>query len=594
MNLEGRNHRGELQCGKGISTSTYHPHNSNRSLFQENVLAMEPNFGGIRGSRGSSPESEPSFSNPTGKKNTDISNFNHCSSYSEPSSPIPGKELSHAHSNLSQACDITGAQSLTVPESVKGTKMEALLLAIDNLPPVFANGYNASSKRNLMDETLEISGKKQKSQIQDSICAITVGSPAHFSVKDLVGESPSSAEETNSDSVSVSSLHSSNSSKDAISGRKLHSESIYSTTLPASLPLYQGISKTNYGLSSTRTDVKLSCWHAKVAQKSYGAEKRFLCPPPKVSIESFSNLLPRNFCELPIKMSVVNGDDVVCSTQEAYCTVSDGENPGANCTSFKQLHVSSTAKSKSFSLYVNVLGNYGLSSCTNRQSDGFIKSNHITIISKPSKKNKSNKKSATVMYSGDYISLYSRLNSQTVRTRHICISEDLNEFKFCASSGNWDPIMIWALDEPVQMDEVCSDGIALRYGMKIALSDIHGRVQSKPMIIRRVEKNKISRDSDGGHVCQMHRVAFEIAEDSRTSYWGWGSTKKDPHSLVQFESPTSPDESICDSYYGLQVDRCMNYISAFTESDGTAKVGDHICWTMVGVDNFQAFLDNKC
>ena len=85
------------------------------------------------------------------------------------------------------------------------------------------------------------------------------------------------------------------------------------------------------------------CLHAAVAQKSYGSEKRFLCPPPVVHIEG----PVWNLKEQQMAMAVVteNGD----RTFEQKAPLDHNLN-----ASFKFLHVSGTAKTKSFQLSLDI------------------------------------------------------------------------------------------------------------------------------------------------------------------------------------------------------------------------------------------------
>ena len=171
------------------------------------------------------------------------------------------------------------------------------------------------------------------------------------------------------------------------------------------------------------------CLHAAVAQKSYGSEKRFLCPPPLVHIEGPVWQMRQQ----TLAMSVVSETGERSPEQKAALDTSMNAN-------FKFLHVTGTAKAKSFQLSLEIseppphasLIPEGTEVPSGRVWASFD-SAPVTIISKPSKKTAKTRNISSCILAGGPVSLFNRINSQTVRTKYMTIDHN----QLCASNVAW-------------------------------------------------------------------------------------------------------------------------------------------------------------
>ncbi|MBW0495144.1 hypothetical protein O181_034859 [Austropuccinia psidii MF-1] len=248
------------------------------------------------------------------------------------------------------------------------------------------------------------------------------------------------------------------------------------------------LSSTNRFLLGERTVLVLS---GKVAQKSYGAEKRFLCPPPSALLlgcswwsaaETDPRLpiaVPNCFAlRPPTTIISMSGEHSLPTEAYAEWMSMSGHVVGdqasledvvisGRCVG-KQLHISEVdEKSKKVEALVRVIApGFGPPEA---RHIGTFPSKPIKVISKPSKKRQSIKNLDLCIHHGTTIALFNRLRSQTVSTKYLCVSGPSASFPagdwramsgmeekpfataedatcFVARTSAWDPFIIYLVD----------------------------------------------------------------------------------------------------------------------------------------------------
>lgn len=333
------------------------------------------------------------------------------------------------------------------------------------------------------------------------------------------------------------------------------------------------------------------CLHAAVAQKSYGSEKRFLCPPPVVHIESPVWHLRSQ----QLSMAVVAESGERSFEQKAPLD--------NNMTaSFKFLHVSGTAKAKSFQLSLDIAepSPSSLSQEGGDQPSGRVwaafDSAPVTIISKPSKKTAKTRNISSCILAGGPVSLFNRINSQTVRTKYMTIDNGL----LCASNVAWSAFNVNVVRRPTEVPPVgasCDENRPpathtllsffsggpqpVTYGCEIVLSDTTSGISTSPLIIRKVDKGKVSAD-DGGPVSQMQKIALQrVNPDGSRHYLSAAGPASGTPGVV---APPGPSMSAQAGTHTLlfQSPRVRDELK-----DGVRvisdEVDDYLCWTIVGI-----------
>ncbi|NXW91209.1 RBPJL protein, partial [Alopecoenas beccarii] len=292
--------------------------------------------------------------------------------------------------------------------------------------------------------------------------------------------------------------------------------------------------------------------HAKVAQKSYGNEKRFFCPPPCVYLSGpgwklkQEQIKATDLGEASFRVCGYMGLDSMGSSLMETQKLSFEEQPdakGFGCA--KALYISDADKRKHFRLVLKLF-------FSNGQEIGTFHSKLIKVISKPSQKKQSLKNTDLCISSGSKVSLFNRLRSQTVSTRYLSVEGGA----FIASARQWAAFTLHLADERSTRSEFPLREGYIRYGSVVQLVCTATGIALPPLIIRKVTKQYAMLDVDEP-ISQLHKCAFQFQGSDRM-YLCLSMEK-----VIQFQASPCPKEA------------------------NRELLNDGSCWTIIGTETVE-------
>ncbi|CAH6776825.1 recombining binding protein suppressor of hairless-like protein [Phodopus roborovskii] len=305
-----------------------------------------------------------------------------------------------------------------------------------------------------------------------------------------------------------------------------------------------------------RSEQTLWILHAKVAQKSYGNEKRFFCPPPCVylagpgwRVKPVQDQAHQSVETGPTVCGYMGLDGASGSAPETQKMNFEEQPDSREFGCAKTLYISDADKRKHFRLVLRLVLRGG-------RELGTFHSRLIKVISKPSQKKQSLKNTDLCISSGSKVSLFNRLRSQTVSTRYLSVEDGA----FVASARQWAAFTLHLADEHCSQGDFPPQEGYIRYGSLVQLVCTVTGLTLPPMIIRKVAKQCALLDVDEP-ISQLHKCAFQFPGDTP----GGGGTYLclATEKVVRFQASLCPKEA------------------------NRALLNDSSCWTIIGTESVE-------
>uniref|UniRef100_A0A671SPP7 Recombination signal binding protein for immunoglobulin kappa J region-like n=1 Tax=Sinocyclocheilus anshuiensis TaxID=1608454 RepID=A0A671SPP7_9TELE len=294
-----------------------------------------------------------------------------------------------------------------------------------------------------------------------------------------------------------------------------------------------------------RPDQSVIILHAKVAQKSYGNEKRFFSPPPCVYLTGHgwrlrqeqlkASGLGESSCRLFGYMGLDSSAD---PRTDSFKLSFEEQTDRRMFACAKTLYISDKDKRKHFRLLLHMYHSGG-------QEIGTFTSRLIKVISKPSQKRQSMKNADLCISSGSKVSLFNRLRSQTVSTRYLAVEDGA----FVASAKQWTAFTVTL---GLRSNAFSFILFPIKAGSPLHML-FYLILFLSLQVIRKVNKQHACLDVDEP-VSQLHKCAFQF-RDSSHMYLCLSNEK-----IIQFQASPCPKES------------------------NKVLLNDGSCWTIIGTE----------
>ncbi|WFD02921.1 hypothetical protein MOBT1_001609 [Malassezia obtusa] len=374
------------------------------------------------------------------------------------------------------------------------------------------------------------------------------------------------------------------------------------------------------GLPAVMTTVR--CLHAAVAQKSYGTEKRFLCPPPTVQVRGPL----RHASHAPPVLSMqIQGEDGERFSGEQCAHLDETQS-----ARFTELHVTGTGKAKSFRLQLHLAARLDAEARDAKRARAepevpagtwaSFDSAPIGIISKPSKKSAKARHASAHITTQTPVSLFNRINSQTYRTKYLAAHDG----HLSAQSRAWTAFRLVHLARPPQAHALEIEPEVLTYGSTVVLVDEASSTTTDPLVVCKVDRGRILPPfgathitlDDGtvadesylyGAVSQMQKIALlRYVPGARHADAPW---VMDPHApraylcagtAVPIDAQNAALRHALDGAVSPLAGDAQALPLTYAPSKPVAWAGgavlddaeDAFCWTMVSISHFEySFVD---
>ena len=130
----------------------------------------------------------------------------------------------------------------------------------------------------------------------------------------------------------------------------------------------------------------------------------------------------------------------------------------------------------------------------------------------------------------------------------------------------------------------------MTYGCEIVLSDTHSGISTSPLIIRKVDKGRVSAD-DGGPVSQMQKIALQRINTDGSRHYLSAAGPISGNANVMVPTPQGMSSQAGTHALHFQSPRVREEVK-----DGlriiSDEVDDYLCWTIVGICKYTLNIDH--